>query len=323
MKPVLFVAAIMAAMLLVTCQADSTKVVEVPLVITIEPCAPFEDLDVEPCDDRDPRMNLGEGSGKHDFSKGRPDTVAEIISNFNNQPGNRLGTPLFVVRGRFVPNSAKCKILPFVLSEDYMRDEGWDVEKLRRSAPESIAKIFECAAEFDVSEYIVGSGSNRIPIKIDHYSSDYPVHRDVSELTRRLNEERVGREFILGLRRPSNVMFPAWYTLGGDYWEVQTRDGIIVAVHSGEHHWPRPTSDHRAHIVYDLDEFRRQMIAAFNAHPDRQGGSRAAETPRMPSTANSDTLRVVAEAHGAVDFEHLGIITLYEAIDTPTPTPVP
>ena len=306
------------------------------LVATVASCTPIHGSKIDPCG-KESAKKL-EGHASEVYTHNRPYTIGEIYQMWVNT--QVFGDPLFAVRATFIPDTTRCTPTPWVRAKSRTKGE-----------PSPKSSVIMCVTDMRVGEYMVGSGANRITVVTGRYQKDQLASRPSDyEPTWHFDWEGVtwedkiheiandfeGKEWILWLTRPFNVVFPAWEFLG-DYWYLQREGDEIVVYASDADGW---LYSHRDYVRFSLPDYRRTIKAAFSKHLDQTVLRAAgASDPVRPEMATEETLRALAIAEGALDHPGIGFTTLPTvkpyldqtpqpsatsvSTDTPKPTPTP
>ena len=211
--------------------------------------------------------------------------------------GSGVMTPQIIVRGVGSVNSTRCS----EVAAYNFGDGDYSV------APADAAFTMEvCHIDFDVREYIVGTGPSRIPVIVKWYTSvprtgtEYGTASYFAELASPIGDVYEGSEKILELVQPTNLAWGDWSNAHA--WDVQRRsDGSIVGV-SGL--WR--LFDHDVDIgdwEHPLDELQRKLKAAHATVAAEYGGriSDEPDSPMLVADASRESLLAQLRELGAYD----------------------
>ena len=276
--------------------AESAPTARIPLT-TVPPCTPVPGSDRDPCE-RFP--NQGEDSHVYAVGHifGKPPLPLDPEWLFRSAwDTDGIKTPQIVVRGVGVADSSRCSE---VAAYNF---GGGDYSVAPADAPYTMEV---CHIDFDVREYIVGTGPSRIPVIVEWHasvlrtSSDYGTESYFNKLESPIRDVFEGNEKILELVQPSNLAWGDWSN--SHAWDVQMRsDGLIVGV-SGK--WPLFAHDSEVEDwEYPLDELQQKLKTAHDKVAAEHGGriSDGPDSPMLVTDASRESLLAQLRELGAYD----------------------
>ena len=252
------------------------------------PCTPISGSSVDPCepDVAMQRFALrGAGGIPWAYEFDRPETIREM---FDDAPISFI--PHLVVRGTFIPDTARCISGNPYRVPSYVDDGGATYNGVG----------IECYADVRVNAYIIGSGPARLTVQMSYYhygdgwfesmvaGDESRTPEEMEELFRQLSVSVLehgdrtevvqgiyGREVMLFIGPSHNHATQVWEVL--TMWDVQRpQGGTAVAVHPWRDIWrdsrPNDYQTHRAALEMPLATFAQAVTTAHQARVTAHGG---------------------------------------------------
>ena len=189
------------------------------LTATVEPCTPVEGSDIDPCERR-----YGYNTQPFFSTDGKylrpPPTMVEAMGTIFNKIS---GTPHIAIRAVALPGTTRCVPAGFIGLYNAQNDARTE------------HKSFDCFADFEIRDYIVGRGPELLTIWITHgrdddLSIDWSDDEYVAnEIVAKAAADWEGYEWVLALTPFGFATTEAWWFKVS--WQVQKlEDGTIAAV---------------------------------------------------------------------------------------------
>ena len=268
------------------------------------PCVKIPGSDRDPCErtlDLSTQPNA-ESSGHSDSDPPLPIEPEWLYRLEWSRQGSR--TPQLVVRGIVAPNSSRC-------SEVNAYHIGGHFGTFEATSP--VASLV-CHADFDVSEYVVGSGPARFPFiaywqhSLSRDAHGYGTVGFFSQQAFPVRDELEGVEFIIEFAHSHDLAWGDWMLLHA--WDIQRRsDGTIVGRSGMWHYHTRSTDVEDWEIP--IGELQPKLKAA-HAKVAAEYGGRISDEPDSPMLVTN-----ASRSHLLAQLRELG------AYDSPDITPVP
>ena len=264
-------------------------------------------------------------------------TIEEDIINrsYNQSLESYYRVPHFVVRGRFVAGTSRCR------TEYYFPSKvaGLSIPKFRNGGTSRHKSMLVCVSDFVVDEYMVSTGSDNLTFftydalgwfdipdfDSSDTSSDYSYEIFASGIERKVAEPLEGREWVVWGAPPENLAVKAWdmvhrWHVDRTSAEVRVRDyGIDMFVDSLEN---------LDNLDHTFEDYRSAVTEAFEVlsatHDGRIGDHE--ELPMLIFEATDESLDAFIKAQGGYDLPDRVTPSVFPTADGsvvyPTPTPV-
>ena len=278
--------------------AESADATEIWTEDSVRPaCAPVPWSDRYPCE-RLPIRVEGSYLGAMGHMFWKPELPLDPESLYRTAWGRQgIETPQIVVRAVGVPNSSRCSE---VGAFNY---GGIDYSV---APPDSELTNDVCHVDFDVSEYIIGTGACRIPVivdwraLVDRTSGVYGTPSYLAKLVAPIAAVYEGNELILELVQPPDLAWGNWSN--SHVWDVVRKsDGTIVG-RSGM--WPLLAGGSEVEDwEFPLDELQKKLKAAHLKVAAEHGGRISADpnSPMLVNDASTESLLAQLREVGAYD----------------------
>ena len=245
----------------------------------------------------------------------RAPTLEEDMINASLNTGNwqYTDTPHFVVRGVFSPETTRCDLAQLIRSKTAsIVIEDQDAPLFDAMKP--YRRFATCVTDFEVREYMVGKGPDTLSLKTDRSigvwgSSDLGdlSYEDAKAkllrtgIIEHLAGKFEGFEYIVWIAPARNVAVKAWDIV--HLWDVRGGGMHVRAVHRVIDQY-KNTPENRAVLVYELDDYRREVKAAHakltELHDGRIGNNERLSL--LLTDANEEFFEEHINGEGAYDY---------------------
>ena len=267
------------------------------LTATVAPCTPVEGSDKDPCERR---MEFDEHPFTptyHVIRRNPPETLTEHATRSINSAAD---TPHMAIRAVALPGTSRCVPAGFIGLYTAIEAAGTEL------------KFFDCYADFEVRDYVVGAGPDRLTIWVTHGPRDmleqvnwddeaYVEEHVVSKVV----EQWEGYEWVLYLSPFEFATSEVWGHEGARAVQ-RLEDGSVavvapfVPIYEGAVARGDMDPEYMSRLITPLDVFEQDIRDAIAT----LGGVIAGEDPNRPSLvqdANSEFLHEFFVAQGVYD----------------------
>ncbi len=266
------------------------------LIATVEPCTPVEGSDIDPCERRDEFDEHPFYPTFNELHFNPPLTLTELATDWVNSAAD---TAHIAIRAVALPGTSRCVPAGFIGL--------YSAVEVASTEPQ----FFDCYVDFEVREYIVGAGPERLTIFVTHgrdrdLSIDWNDESYVkNEIVAKVADEWEGYEVMMFLSPFGFATAEAWGNEGVR--PVQRlEDGTIAAVSHQLPYYERLVesggmdAQYLSRVKTPIEIFAQDMRDAIAV----LGGVIAGEGPDRPSLlqdANAEFLHEFFVAQGVYD----------------------
>ena len=280
----------LCALFLVAAACSEAKVDGIP------PCTPIEGSDIDPCEP-------GAGVVAESIANAASVSLGDepfTIRDYLDLRGGVIRVSHIIVRGTYVPNSARCIVdrefrsPPYIAFQDHTYESG--------------VYSYQCFVDVRVNAYMVGSGPSTLTVMVDEFreedrsATDAQVEAVRSSLENAFNSGGSvgqiyvppggigGHEELLFLGPATDHSIEAWFI--NHTWNVERKDGSVIAVHPYRDYWlsrdqQLRSTTFQSKVELSLETFKTSATKASAARITENNGRLTSDpaSPRVVTNA--------------------------------------